>query len=126
MEINGNGGKAVRDRVNRKTFGNIGENAARELLESEGYTVLRRNYRCPRGEIDIIAEKDGVASFVEVKTRSSTDYGRPAEAVDYKKRKRIKLAAMAFIDEMSEKNYRFRSYDFQVIEVIIRRTDHAF
>ena len=77
---------------NRKTA-TEGENAACKYLESIGYRIVERNYRCPTGEIDVIADDDGVVVFVEVKARSSTEYGVPEESVGFEKRRRIILTA---------------------------------
>ncbi len=62
-----------------------GEDAACQYLEQKGYKILRRNFRCYSGEIDIIAAKGQTLSFIEVKTRSSTLYGLPREAVTFGK-----------------------------------------
>ena len=62
--------------------------AARYLCTHD-YTILARNYRTPFGEVDLIAQKDGVLVYVEVKYRSSNDYGDPLEAVDRRKQRQI-------------------------------------
>ena len=54
--------------MDKRVFGQIGENTAADVLRAKGYRILRQNYRCKYGEIDIIAEKYGDMSFVEVKT----------------------------------------------------------
>ena len=74
----------------KKKIGNLGEELATEVLKAKGYYIIRRNFSCPYGEIDIVAIKDKVLSFIEVKTRSSAQYGAPGEAVDFKKQKHIK------------------------------------
>ena len=65
----------------RSDFGRRGEEAACAYLLRHGYSIVERNYRCRRGEIDIIAAKDGGAVFVEVKTRRSLKFGTPGMAV---------------------------------------------
>lgn len=77
---------------NRKTAIE-GENAACEYLKKHGYEILARNYSCPLGEIDVIAGKDGVTVFVEVRSRNGTDFGLPEESVDLRKRKKIIMTA---------------------------------
>ena len=67
----------------RGDFGRRGEDAACAYLLRHGYSIIERNYRCRRGEIDIIAAKDGGAVFVEVKTRRSLKFGTPGMAVTY-------------------------------------------
>lgn len=74
--------------------GKHGETLAADFLISQGYTILRRNYRRRNGEIDIIARDKEIVVFVEVKTRSTTRFGSGFEAVDYgKQRKLVKTAA---------------------------------
>ena len=65
----------------RRRFGNWGEDAAVRYLKTRGYEILDRNYRSSWGEIDIIARQRDVLAFVEVKTRHSLKFGRPAAAV---------------------------------------------
>jgi len=72
-----------------KILGNYGEAAACVHLNDKGYTIRRRNYRCPDGEIDIIAELGHTLVFVEVKTRQTDDYGTPAEAITSRKVEKI-------------------------------------
>ena len=67
--------------MTRASLGAWGEAAARSHLVSRGYVVRDVNWRCPEGEIDLIAELQGTLVFVEVKTRRSTGYGTPQEAV---------------------------------------------
>lgn len=74
--------------MNNIQIGNIGEEAAADYLCKEGYVILERNYRRSIGEIDIIANNKETLVFVEVKTRSNTRYGFPAEAVHYHKRQK--------------------------------------
>ena len=64
----------------RSEFGRRGEDAACAYLLRHGYSIVERNYRCRRGEIDIIAAKDGGAVFVEVETRRSLKFGTPGMA----------------------------------------------
>lgn len=101
-----------------KKIGTLGEEMAAAVLKSRGYYILRRNYTCPYGEIDIIAVKDRVLSFIEVKTRASRVYGRPIEAVDRRKQRHIKNAARYFLSS-SKKQY--ENVDFQVIEITLHQ-----
>jgi len=94
-----------------------GEDGACAYLEVQGYRILKRNYRCYSGEIDIIASKDNVLSFVEVKTRSSTQYGLPREAVTYGKQKKIRRAAENYL-AMTKQLNNMPPLSFDVIEVI--------
>ena len=94
-------------------MGDFGECAAAEYLADKGYEILERNFRAAHGEIDIVARKNGFLIFVEVKTRSSEKFGFPSEAVDYSKRKHLKLAA----EEYYRKNPNELEIRFDVIEV---------
>lgn len=69
--------------------GRAGEDRAARYLEGVGYTILDRNWRCPIGEIDLVATRDGDIVVVEVKTRRSESFGHPFEAVDARKRTRL-------------------------------------
>ena len=77
--------------------GRKGEDLATEFLIRNGYEVLRRNFTFRRCEIDIIAQKDDWLLFVEVKTRTSVDFGHPEEFVEAAQAGRIMHAAEEFI-----------------------------
>ena len=66
-------------------FGKLGEQLAEDFLISKGYTILCRNWRHSHYEIDIVALKENIPHFVEVKTRSSNHFGQPEESVNKKK-----------------------------------------
>jgi putative endonuclease len=88
--------------------GQFGERLAQDYLLEQGYTILEKNYRYKRAEIDIIARKDELLLFVEVKTRTTDTYGFPEEAVSLKKEKLLLDAAEAFILDCEwEKDIRF-------------------
>lgn len=76
-----------------------GEEAAVAHLERNGLRLLRRNYRCPAGEVDIIALDGDTVVFVEVKTRRSAGFGSPAEAVDRRKQARLARVARWYLQE---------------------------
>ncbi len=81
----------------RSEVGRAGEQAASEFLVALGYQVLARNVRFRFGEIDIVAEDHGVLVFVEVKTRTGTGFGTPAEAVTAAKRARLVRLAEIYL-----------------------------
>ena len=85
----------TRDEANKK-LGRNGEKLAVKYLKKHGWKILKRNFKNPFGEIDIIAEKDGVTAFTEVKTRTSDAFGSPSEAVDFKRRQRYIMGAKYF------------------------------
>ena len=97
-----------------KNLGNAGENFAANYLESRGYKIFSKNFRVRSAEIDIIAEKDDVIIFVEVKTRSSTKHGLPIEAVNFRKQQKIIDAASVFLQD---EKYFDKACRFDVIEI---------
>jgi putative endonuclease len=80
--------------------GNEGEHAAAEYLKSKGYSVVERNYRYSRAEVDLIVTKGNWLVFVEVKTRTRSDFGFPEEFVDRVKEELILMAAENYIYEI--------------------------
>jgi putative endonuclease len=78
-------------------LGRAGENRAAQHLLDEGYTILDRNWRCAKGEIDIVATRGRALVVVEVKTRRSDAFGHPFEAIDARKSARLWGLAMAWI-----------------------------
>jgi len=85
--------------MNSTETGRRAEKAAATYLEMRGYQVLERNWRRPRCEIDIIAKKDDVIYFVEVKYRSSQDQGGGLEAVTPTKLRQMRYAATSWLTE---------------------------
>ena len=83
----------------KDALGAYGEQVAAAHLVAEGMTVLDRNWRCPQGEIDIVARDGDVLVVCEVKTRSSTALGHPLEAVTARKAERLRRLAAAWIRE---------------------------
>lgn len=84
----------------RARLGRYGEDLAAQHLTAAGWQVLARNWRCTEGELDLVALESGrVVVFVEVKTRSGTAFGEPAEAVGPRKARRIRLLAMRWLAE---------------------------
>jgi len=77
--------------------GAFGEQIATHYLEQMGYIVMARNYRFKKAEIDIIARKEKILLFVEVKTRRAQNYGYPEESVTSKKEALFLLAAEEYI-----------------------------
>ncbi|VVM08224.1 YraN family protein [Methylacidimicrobium tartarophylax] len=96
-------------------LGRWGEREAARFLRRKGYRVLLRNVRIGGGEIDLVCRDASVLVFVEVKTRSSTEYGEPAEAVDAEKRARLVRAAYAYLEELGREEVTYR---FDIVEVL--------
>ena len=82
--------------------GELGERAARKQLKRQGLKFLTANFRSPRGEIDLIFRDRDCLVFVEVKTRSSEEWVRPAAAVDRERRQRLTRAALDYLRLLKE------------------------
>lgn len=100
---------------NNKLLGTFGEDMACSYLESNGYRIIERNFSCKAGEVDIIAMEGDTIAFIEVKCRTSTNYGSPSEAVSYYKQNRIVKTALFFMTKHKIFDYMCR---FDVIEVL--------
>lgn len=96
--------------------GILGERVAQAHLERKGLRFLLANYRTKRGEIDLIFSDDACLVFVEVKTRSSTRWKRPADAVNWTKKRRLSRAALDYLGALKNPRVAFR---FDIIEVIL-------
>jgi putative endonuclease len=83
----------------KDAIGRYGEQVAARHLTEAGLTILARNWRCTSGELDIVARDGKVLVFCEVKTRSSTRFGRPAEAVVGAKAARLRRLAACYLAE---------------------------
>ena len=102
-----------------RKLGLYGEDLACKYLQAKGYVILERNFRCRRfGDIDIVASKPGVLSFIEVKTRRSSRYGKPAEAVNLAKQRKIYRVAQYYL-QMRGLASRIPVLSFDVVEIII-------
>lgn len=85
--------------MNKRKIGALYEQIASEYLKSMGYEMIQANYRCPSGEIDLIARDGAYLVFVEVKYRRSLRTGSPLEAVGVKKQQTIRRAAQWYLTE---------------------------
>lgn len=94
--------------MNRKSLGEQGEKTALRFLRRKKYQILERNFSSPLGEIDIIGKKEGTIRFIEVKTRSSSDYGPPETAVTQQKQNKLRKVALSYLKmKKLEENCRF-------------------
>jgi putative endonuclease len=108
--------------------GRIGEAHAEKFLKQAGLKIIARNVRVGYDELDLIAKQGEVLIFVEVKTRASEDFGRPAAAVNRAKRKKLSRAAIHF---MKRHKLRPPYIRFDIVEVIgdkpeVRHIQNAF
>ncbi len=94
-----------------------GEKLAARYLRRQGFKILYRNFRGRRGgEIDLVCRDRDTLVFVEVKTRTREDFGRPLDAVNQQKQRRISLGAFAWLRLLGNPDVLFR---FDVVEVVI-------
>ena len=100
-------------------LGDAGEDLVATWYTDAGYRVLDRNWRCREGELDVVVARDSVLVFCEVKTRRSTAFGSPAEAVTVTKQRRIRTLAMRWLDEHPAA--RARTLRFDVASVLAER-----
>ena len=84
------------------TLGKEGEEIASGFLKKKGFRIIEKNYRTVFGEIDIIAQDREVLVFVEVKTRADISFAYPFEAVNRKKREKIRKTAVCFMKNLKK------------------------
>ena len=117
--------------MKRTELGRWGEEQAARHLRNGDYNILEQNFRCRLGEVDIVAVRKRTLCFVEVKTRTSLDFGLPCQAVGQKKQEHIRRVAQVYI----QRNPGFEGYDLRmdVIEILklysgnyIRHVEGAF
>lgn len=100
-----------------KILGAFGEECAAAYLQRKGYKIIHRNYTVDLGEIDIIAAYKDMLVFLEVKTRKSTMYGHPSQAVNHYKQLKIIQVAQCYLQQTCQYNKICR---FDVMEVFYR------
>jgi putative endonuclease len=82
--------------MKRRDTGILGEEIARDFLGKNGYRIVETNYRCPEGEIDIIARQADTLVFIEVRTKKSRHFGSPEESITPTKMKRLRTVAARY------------------------------
>ena len=79
--------------MKRRDTGILGEKLAKDFLERRGYHIWETNYRCPEGEIDIVAKHQDYLVFIEVRTKKSLEFGSPEESITQSKMERLRAIA---------------------------------
>lgn len=98
--------------------GKKGEGLAVQYLERQGYKIIEKNWRYSRlGELDLIAEKGDTLVFIEVKTRTSSEYGHPTEVIVPKKLNRMRNLAEIYINGLSSSNY--KNFRMDLVAILI-------
>lgn len=105
-----------------REIGILGERLAVKYLKNKQYIILDRNYRCRQGEMDIIAKDNEEIVFIEVKTRTTIKFGRPAEAVNYIKREHLQNIARYYLYTKKITKIPIR---FDVIEIYLGNKEYA-
>ena len=88
--------------MQRRNTGILGEKYARDFLKKRGYRILETNYRCPQGEIDIVARYKDSLVFIEVRTKTSQEFGTPEESITWAKRNRMRATAFHYLQAHSD------------------------
>lgn len=88
----------------KQQLGRWGESVAATHLIADGYQIVARNWRCRYGEIDLVAQRNGVTHFVEVKTRRGTQMGSPEEAISSTKLTRMKRSALTYLSDAANED----------------------
>lgn len=96
--------------------GELGERAAKKHLQKLGLKFLAANFRSERGEIDLVFRDGDCLAFVEVKTRSTEDWTRPAAAVDARKRRLLSQTALDYLRLLKNPPVKIR---FDIVEVLL-------
>lgn len=102
--------------------GKWGEELAAGYLRDQGYQIVFRNFYSKYGELDIVAKRNNLLVFVEVKTRTQNHYGTPAEAVDARKRRHMTYAANFFVQRFGFQQVDLR---FDVIEIHLNHLENV-
>ena len=82
--------------MKRRDTGILGEKIAKDFLKRKGYRILETNYRCPEGEVDIIARQKDFLVFIEVRTKTSLEFGTPEESITPAKRQKLRATSAYF------------------------------
>lgn len=103
-------------KTGRQDTGSLGEKLAREFLKKKGYRIIATNFFCRLGEIDIIAKHKDFLVFVEVRSKRNLDFGAPEESITAGKKRRVKMAALRFL-QTHENLPKFWRIDVVVLEI---------
>lgn len=102
--------------MNRQEVGKLGEKAARDYLKKKGYSIKALNYRCREGEIDIICKKKDYLVFVEVRSKTGSDFGIPEESMTFAKKGKLINAALSYLGNQIKPPELWR-IDFVAVEI---------
>ncbi len=106
----------------RLRIGTAGEQAARSHLEGRGYKILETNYRCPLGEIDIVARENSTVVIVEVRTKTGSAFGRPEESITALKAHQLRRLALYYLQSVYKREIPCR---IDLVAVILNEDDNS-
>jgi putative endonuclease len=99
-----------------QALGELGERIAERWLRSRGWRIVQRRFRSGHRDIDLVAEREGVVAFVEVKARRGAGFGGPVEAVNWRKQRELGRTARVWVDRHGRQ---YDAYRFDVIGVLV-------
>ena len=102
--------------IERKELGRRGEQLALRYLKKNGYRLIQTNYVCKLGEMDIIAQERDTLAFIEVKTRTTTEFGPPQLAVNSSKQRQLSKVALNYLKEKHLEEVKAR---FDVVAILL-------
>ena len=108
--------------IKRLQVGQAGEKAAREHLVKSGFKIVQNNYRCPLGEIDIIARDNDVTVIVEVRTKTGSAFGFPEESITANKARRLNRLALYYLQNVCRREVPCR---IDLVAVMINIEDYS-
>jgi putative endonuclease len=117
--LNSSQNKTVKTSQRSRQVGGYGQNLAKDFLQQRGYEVLTENYYTRSGEIDLICQKNSQIIFIEVKTRSSNNYGIPEEAISKIKKEKLRKTALYYLQEQTivNENWRIDSVAVEISKI---------
>jgi putative endonuclease len=104
--------------MEKKELGKKGEEKALRFLKKKGYRIIEKNYVCKLGEMDIIAKEKDTLVFVEVKTRTTTEFGPPQLAVNSSKQRQLSKVALNYLKEKQLEEVKAR---FDVVAILLEQ-----
>lgn len=117
--------RKMRSNSSSLDLGRMGEEAALAHYRRSGYRLVARNWRCPLGELDLVLSRGRTLVFSEVKTRRSSALGAPHESVAWKKQRKLRVLAQAFLAELKVPRQEFQEVRFDVASVTPSRQGGA-
>jgi len=103
-------------KMSRQEIGRLGETLAADYLKKQDYYIVETNYNCTTGEIDIIAQQDDCLVFIEVRTKTGSEFGSPEESITDTKKKRMIDSAYTYLGEKDKLQSNWR-IDFIAVEL---------